>query len=178
MESLGVVETLPETIPPNAFLCTPPPTAIGTATPATVSDPVAPRLTVSVPAGWTSTPGTGDVALTLAGPSGMSGSVTIAATTLDPAAAFEKYADDLSGTAPISSINVRPAEFCGSSSQELFGTLSGGAEDPIDYADRVVHIWTKTAKYLVAIQAQGPKDVAGFDDAKTALMQDFAIVIP
>jgi hypothetical protein len=174
----GVKETLPDTIPPNALICFSSPTDIGTATPAAVADPAAPRVTISVPSGWMSNPGTGDVALTLAGPDGMSGTVTIAVTTLEPAAAFEKYSDDLAGKAPISSINVRPAEFCGYSSQELFGTLSDPPAEPVEFADRITHIWTNTKKYLVAIHLQGPKAAAGFDDAKTALMQNFAVVIP
>lgn len=112
------------------------------------------------------------------GTDGMTGSLTVVPTDLGPAAAFDKYADDVSAKAPISAINVRPAEFCGYSSQELFGTLSGGPEETIDYADRVAHIWTNTANYLVAVHLQAPKDTAGFDDVKAMLMRDFQVVIP
>lgn len=108
----------------------------------------------------------------------MSGSVTIATTTLEPAAAFEKYSDDLAAKAAFSSINVRPAEFCGYSSQELFGTLSDPPAPGVDFADRIAHIWTNTKNYLVAVHLQGPPGAPGFEDAKTALMQDFAVVIP
>lgn len=174
----GVQETLADTIPPNALACFPTPTGIGTATPAAVGDPSAPQVTISVPDGWTSSAGSGDVALTLAGPDGMSGSMTIASTTLEPAAAFEKYSDDLAAKAALSSINVRPAEFCGYSSQELFGNLSDPPVEGIEFADRITHIWTNSATYLVAIHMQGPTGAAGFDDANTALMQDFAVVIP
>ena len=174
----GVKETLPDTSPPNALICLPPPAGVGTATPAAVSDPAAPRITISVPSGWASNPGTGDVALTLAGPDGMSGTVTIAATTLDPAAAFDKYSDDIAAKVQLSSINVRPAEFCGYSSQELFGTLSDPPAPAVDFADRITHIWTNTRDYLVAVHLQGPTGAAGFEDAKTALMQDFAVVSP
>lgn len=174
----GVMQTLRETIPPNAFVCFPQPSDTGTATTATVADPAAPRLTVTVPDGWTSQPGTGDVALTLAGPDGLSGVVTIAATTLGPADAFDKYADDVAVKAALSSINLRPAEFCGYSSQELFGTLSDSPADVVEFADRITHIWTNTKTYLVAIQMQGPRGAPGFEDARTVLMSDFAIVIP
>lgn len=171
-------ETLRQTIPPNAFLCFSQPSGTGTATPATVADPVAPRLTITVPDGWTSVPGSGEVALLLTGPSGMSGTVIIAATPLGPAEAFDKYADDVAAKAALSSINVRPAEFCGYSSQELFGTLSDSPAETVEFADRITHIWTNTTSYLVAVHMQGPRGTAAFDDAKTVLMADFAIVIP
>jgi hypothetical protein len=178
LDAPGVTETQHDTIPPNALVCSPTAAGAGTPTQATVSDPVAPRLTISIPASWTSSPGTGDVALTLAGPDGMSGSVAIATTTLDPAAAFKKYADDVAAKADFSSINLRPADFCGYSGQQLFGTLSDPPGPATYFADRIAHIWTNTKNYLVAIHLQGPKEDAGFDEAKTALMQDFAVVIP
>ncbi|WP_233213363.1 hypothetical protein [Mycobacterium hubeiense] len=173
----GVKETLRESIPPNAFLCFPKPGA-GRATPATIADAAAPRVTISLPDGWTSKPGTGDVALNLQGPEGMSGTVSIVRTTLDPAAAFDKYADDLAKKAALSVINVRPAEFCGYSSQKLFGNLSGPPEGPVDFADRITHIWTNTDDYVVAIHLQAPPRAAGFENAKNVLMQDFAVVLP
>ncbi len=86
---------------------------------------------------------TDGVATWIAGPDGLTGMVTIAATTLDPAAAF---ADGPPGTRA--------------------------------FADRITHIWTNTDKYLVATHLEGPADTPGFDAAKTALMQDFAVVIP
>ena len=174
----GVKETLRETIPPNAFVCFPAPTGTGNATTATVGDPAAPRLTITSPDGWTSVPSTGDVALMLTGPDGMSGTVTITATTLGPAQAFDKYADEVAAKVALSSINLRPAEFCGYSSQELFGTLSDPPSETVDFADRVTHIWTNTKDYLAAVHMQGPHGAAGFEEAKTALMQEFAIVIP
>jgi hypothetical protein len=129
----GIETTLPDHIPPNAFVCFPEPAGVGVSTVAQVSDPAAPRITVALPDEWTSEPGENEVALTLSGPDGMTGIVTIAATNLDPAAAF---------------------------------------------ADRIAHIWTNTTNYLVTIHLEGPPDAPGFDAAKTALMQDFAVVIP
>ncbi|MDI3314639.1 MAG: hypothetical protein QJR12_10315 [Mycobacterium sp.] len=173
----GVETTLPEHIPPNAFACFPQPSGIGTTTVATVSDPAAPRITVAVPDGWTSSPGDGDVALTLSGPDDMTGKVTIAATTLDPAAAFSDYAASLRGAHPHAQVDVAAAQFCGYSSQKLTGTFPGPSGD-IAFADRITDIWTNTKTYLVTIHLEGPAGAPGFDAAKAALMQEFAIVIP
>jgi hypothetical protein len=49
---------------------------------------------------WTSQPGQNDVALTLSGPDEMTGEVSIADTTLDPAAAFADYAAMLHRSKP------------------------------------------------------------------------------
>jgi hypothetical protein len=173
----GIEETQPDHIPPNAFACFPAPTGFGVGTVAQVSDPAAPRLTVTVPDGWTSEPGQGDVALTLSGPDAMTGTVTIASTTLDPAAAFADYTAMLRRSKPDLKVDAEGAKFCGYSSQKLIGTFLG-PPGTLDFADRITHIWTNTNKYLVTTHLEGPADVPGFDAAKTALMQDFAVVIP
>jgi hypothetical protein len=173
----GVEETLPDHIPPNAFACFPEPAGVGVGTVAQVSDPAAPRITVSVPDGWTSEPGQGDVALALNGPDDLTGTVTIAATTLDPAAAFAHYAVMLGRSKPDLHVDTAGAKFCGYSSQKLTGTFLG-TPGTVDFVDRITHIWTNTDKYLVTIHLEGPVDAPGFDSAKTALMQDFAVVIP
>ncbi|WP_204079531.1 hypothetical protein [Mycobacterium riyadhense] len=64
----GIAPTLPDHIPPDALSCIASPIGNGLATTATVSDPAAPRITISVPDGWNSAAGTGDTALTLTGP--------------------------------------------------------------------------------------------------------------
>lgn len=173
----GIETTLPDHIPPNAFICFPEPTGIGVGTVAQVSDPAAPRITVAAPDGWTSEPGQGDVALTLSGPDGMTGTVTIASTTLDPAAAFADYAAMLRRSKPDLQVDTMGAQFCGYSSQKLTGTFLG-PPGTLDFADRITHIWTNTNRYLVTTHLEGPADAPGFDTAKTALMQDFAVVIP
>lgn len=174
----GVTPTLREPIPPNAFLCFPSPTDGGTTSIAEVTDPVAPRIVVSVPRDWTATPGQGDVALNLAGPEGMSGTVTIAPTTLDAADAFDQYGDDATAAAPISTVSALPAEFCGYSSQRLMGTWADNPGQTVEFVDRITHIWTNTTDYLVTIHAQAPAGAAGFESAESVLMEDFAIVIP
>jgi hypothetical protein len=173
----GIETTLPDHIPPDAFACLPELAGIGIGTVAQVSDPAAPRITVTRPDGWTSEPGQREVALTLTGPDGLTGSVTIAATKLDPAAAFADYAAMLTRSKPDLHVDTVGAPFCGYSSQKLTGTYLGPS-GTLDFADRITHIWTNTDKYLVTTHLEGSADAPGFDAAKTALMQDFAVVIP
>jgi hypothetical protein len=74
-------------------------------------------------------------------------------------------------------VEIAGAKFCGYSSQKFTGTFLG-PPGTLDFADRVTHIWTNTNKYLVTIHSEGPSDAPGFDAAKAALMEDFAVVIP
>ncbi len=173
----GIETTVPDHIPPNAFLCFPGPAGVGIGTVAHVVAAAAPRLTVTLPDGWTGEPGNGDLALSLSGPDSMTGTVTIAATKLDPTAAFSEYADTLARSKPDLQVDTVGAKFCGYSSQKLTGTFTG-ASGVIVFADRLTHIWTNTNKYLVTIHMEGPEDAPGFVAAKAALMQDFAVVIP
>jgi hypothetical protein len=165
----GVAATLPYHIPPNALVCVAPNAGSGHPTSAVVRDPEAPKITISVPDGWNSSAGTGDIALATTGPDGMSATVTIAATELDPGGSFLRYTADLGASMPRLKFAVTGAEFC--------GTLQG-QPGAIDFADRIAHIWTNSKKYLVAIHLEGPAGRAGFDAAKSTLMQDFGVVIP
>ncbi|OBF26141.1 hypothetical protein [Mycobacterium sp. ACS4331] len=174
----GVVPTSPDRIPPNALICMPTPAGAGEATRASVSDPAAPRITITVPAGWSSAPGQGDTALTLTGPEGTSGEVTIVRTGLEPAEAFTEYNDELFARSDFSVVNTLPAQFCGFSGQRLFGTWADAPGEGIDFANRITHIWTNTGNYLVTIHLQGPNDSAGLAAAKDTLLADFPIVIP
>jgi hypothetical protein len=173
----GIETTLPEHIPPNAFVCFPEPAGIGIGTVAQVSDPAAPRITLPVPEGWTNEPGQGDVALSLSGPDGMTGKVTITETARDPASAFAEYVATLARSKPDFQLDTVGVKFCGFSSQKLTGTFLG-PQGTVEFADRITHIWTNTDKYLVATHLEGPQDAPGFGAAKAALMQDFAVVIP
>ncbi len=173
----GIETTVPDQIPPNAFLCFPGPAAGGVGTVAQVVAAAAPRITVTLPDGWTSEPGHEDLALSLSGPDSMTGTVTIAATKLDPGAAFSEYADALTRSKTELQVDTVGAKFCGYSSQKLTGTFTGPS-GVVAFADRLTHIWTNTDNYLVTIHMEGPEDAAGFVAAKAALMQDFAVVIP
>jgi len=173
----GVETTVPDHIPPNAFLCFPGPASGGIGTVAQVVAAAAPRITFTLPDGWTSEPGHEDLALSLSGPDSMTGTVTIAATKLDPAAAFSEYTDALARTKADLYVDTVGATFCGYSSQKLTGTFTG-PEGAVAFADRITHIWTNTKNYLVTIHMEGPEDAAEFVPAKAALMQDFAVVIP
>jgi len=173
----GIETTLPDRIPPNAFVCFPGPASGGIGTVAQVVAAAAPRITITLPDGWTSEPGHEDLALLLSGPDSMTGTVTIAATKLDPAAAFSEYADTLAHSRPELRVDILGAKFCGYSSQKLVGTFAGPS-GATAFADRITHIWTNTEKYLVTIHMEGPDDAPGFVAAKAALMQEFAVVIP
>ena len=173
----GIETTLPEHIPPNAFVCFPGPPGIGIGTVAQVSDPAAPRITLAVPETWASDPGQGDVALSLSGPDGMTGTVTISVTARDPASAFADYVATLARSKVDFQVDTVGVKFCGYSSQKLTGTFLG-PQGTCEFADRITHIWTNTSQYLVAIHLEGPPDAAGFGAAKAAVMQDFAVVIP
>ncbi|MDT5015094.1 MAG: hypothetical protein QOD39_1254 [Mycobacterium sp.] len=173
----GVVPTTRTPVPADTVTCTVPnPPPVGVV--ASVSDPAAPKITVALPTGWSTSKGDGDVGARLEGPDGLSATVTIAETPLDPAAAFEKYADDAMATSAVSSISVLPADLCGYSGQKLLGAWSDSPQQALKFGDRIAHIWTNTANYLVAVHVEGPASVAGFDPMGSPLMEDFAIVVP
>jgi hypothetical protein len=65
------------------------------------------------------------VALTLSGPDDMTGTVSIAETTLEPAAAFADYAATLRRSKPDLQLGTVGTKFCGYSSQKLTGTFLG-----------------------------------------------------
>ena len=173
--TMGVTPTIRDAVPPNALVCLP---SLTPGTPATAQIGVAsaPKIVISLPAGWTAAPAPAGLALT--GPDGLSGAVAISETALDPAAAFEKYADDIQAQAPISSVSVLPAENCGYSGQRLMGVLSGGDQGKLTYEDRITHVWTNTKDYLIVIHVAAPQGAPGFDAASTTLTADFAITIP
>jgi hypothetical protein len=113
----------------------------------------------------------------LQGPDGTWATVTISQTRLDPAEAFRKYSDDAMAASPVSSVSVLPADLCGYSGQKLLGSWSGSSE-PVEFGDRIAHIWTDTNTYLVAVHVQGPSGADQFDPFTSPLMDDFGIVIP
>ena len=146
---------------------------------AQVSDPHAPKITVGVPDGWSMSAGSGDIGGQLAGPDGLTATVTIAATQLDPAAAFKKYADDLMEEAAVSSVSVLPGQLCDYSGQKLMGAWSDTPQNAVEFEDRIVHVWTNSGTdYLVAVHVQAPTGTVGFDEAASLLTEDFEIVLP
>ena len=172
----GVLETTRIPRPPNAIVCPSPrhgPTAV-----AAVADPAAPRITVSLPDGWSSATGSGDVGAALSGPNAMVAQVSITPTSLDAAAAFSRYSDDVMARYPISTLSMLPAELCGFSSQEMMGTWADNPDRSITYRDRIAHIWTNAKDYLVAIHVQAPSGTPGFDAAADQITGDFGIGLP
>lgn len=173
----GVVSTTRTSVPAGTVTCElPEPVPDGVAT-ASVSDPGAPRITVALPPGWSTAPGEGDVGAKLTGPDGVSAEITIAKTTLDPAAAFKKYSDDAMAGSAVSSVSVLPADLCGYSGQKLLGSWADSPEQAVEFGDRVAHVWTNSGDYLVAVHVQGPAS-AGFDPFTSPMMDDFSIEIP
>jgi hypothetical protein len=177
LPAFGVEPTTRTALAPDAETC-----AIDNAGDVTfgarVADPAAPVLTIGVPNGFLPSSGDADVAATMAGPDGMSATVTIAATDLDPAAAFKQYGENVTAGSEFSSISVLPGDLCGYSGQKLMGNLADKPGKGVEFRDRIAHIWTNTKNYLVAIHLQGPAAAAGFDDAEQVLMADFGIRIP
>ncbi|MFN8032191.1 MAG: hypothetical protein U0Q47_02710 [Mycobacterium sp.] len=172
----GVLETTRRPVPANMQVC--PQDLTGPTAVATVSDPAAPEITVALPDGWSAAPGSGDVGARLTGPDDMLAEITIAATPLEPAAAFSRYSDDLMGKYPISTLSLLPADLCGYSGQKLMGTWADDPDEAIQYQDRIAHIWTNSANYLVTVHVEAPSGTAGFDAAADTLTSDFGIVIP
>jgi hypothetical protein len=173
----GVLPTTRASVPAGSVTCEPPePPQQGVT--ATVSNPAAPKITVALPPGWTSERGEGDVGAKLIGPEGIWATVTIAKTTLDPAAAFKQYADEAMAASAISSVSVLPAELCGYSGQKLLGSWADTPGQAVEFGDRVAHIWTNSGDYLIVVHVQGPADSADFDPFTSPMMNDFTIEVP
>jgi len=176
--AFGVLPTKRAPVPPNTVACSQP-IKPGVRMTAQVGDPKAPRITVGVPEGWSMSGGSGDIGGQLAGPTGMSATITIAETQLDPEAAFRKYADDVIAESAVSSVSVIPGELCGFSGQKLMGAWSDTPQNALEFEDRIVHIWTNSGTdYLVAVHVQAPTGTPGFDSAASLLTEDFEIVLP
>ena len=173
----GIVSTTRGPVPAATVGC-PLPVEPAVSAVAQVSDPAAPNVTVAVPDGWSQLPGSGDVGLRLQGPDGMFATVTIAPTTLDPAAAFTEYADEVMEVSAVSSVSVLPAELCGYSGQKLMGAWSDTPQQSVEFLDRIVHVWTDAGDYLVAVHVQAPAGTDAFDAASSVLIDDFAVGIP
>lgn len=140
------------------------------------ADPEAPTAVVGVPEGWTTTPT--PEGMKLQGPQQMSATVTIAATPLDPAAAFREYADDMTGQAMMSTLSVLPAETCGFSGQKLMGMLGGSTPGSVNYQARIVHVPAAGSNYLIAVYAEAPVDTPGFDDDASILTDGLGVGLP
>ena len=75
------------------------------------------------------------VALSLSGPDGMTGTVTITVTARDPASAFADYVATLARSKPDFQVDTVGVKFCGYSSQKLSGTFLG-PQGAVEFADR------------------------------------------
>jgi hypothetical protein len=177
----GVVETTRVPIEPMAQTCKTPAREPGSQQVSFVqgASPGTPIVELLAPESWTLVPSQESPTLNLAGPDGLTGTVTVAPTELGPSEAFDKYSDDAMAKAPIASLSVLPGELCGYSGQKMMGTWSGpGSAAPVEYRDRIAHVWTNAKSYLVAIHLEGPRGAAGFSAADDLMMRDFGIQIP
>jgi hypothetical protein len=171
----GVVETTKRPVAAGEQVCDPPGPPAQTMT-ATSGAPGAPTVVVAVPDGFSpGAPPSGDVALNLTGPDGITGTVKISPTTLDAGAAFQQYADARTAGHEFNSVSILPDELCGYSGQKLMGVLAEKPGSGSDYVDRIVHVWTNNGDYLIALQLQGPAGSKGIDAAKPVLLGDFGI---
>jgi hypothetical protein len=173
----GVVPTIQVPVPADAVTCAASDKP-GTVVTAAVSDPTAPKITVAVPPGWNSSPGSGDVGARMDGPDGMSATVTIAPSGLDPAAAFRDYTDQVMSQSPVSSVSILPGELCHYSGQKLMGAWSDTPQNSIQFVDRIVHVWTNTKNFLVSVHVQAPTGVDQLDAAGKLLTEDFEVRLP
>ncbi|OBA89054.1 hypothetical protein A5662_24520 [Mycobacteriaceae bacterium 1482268.1] len=172
----GVVATTRAPIPADSVTCAPSSVPVPRFTLQAV-DPQAPRVTVALPDGWAGKP-TDDRGARVEGPNGMSATITITQTSLEPAEAFTEYADKAMAVSAVSSVSVLPAELCGYSGQKLMGAWSDSPQQSVEFLDRIAHIWTNTGNYLVAIHVQAPSGTDGFDAAAAVLTGDVAVEIP
>lgn len=173
----GILPTLQVPIPANAVTCADP-TKPPVSTVAAVDDATAPRVTVGVPQGWSFSKGSGDIGVRMQGPDGMTATVSIAPTTLDPAAAFREYTDKLMEKSAVSTVSILPAELCEYSGQKLMGAWSDTPQNSVEFFDRVLHVWTNTTNYLIAVHVEAPTGVDGLDSASSVLTEDIEITIP
>ena len=55
--------------------------------------------------------------------------------------------------------------------------LGQPADSGVEFADRVVHVWTNDGDFLIAIRLQAPQGTS-LDSAKEVLLADFGIRMP
>jgi hypothetical protein len=176
----GVAETTRRPLEPMAQTCEPAGREPGSQQISFVQGarPDTPIIELLAPDNWKFAPSPVDPTLNLMGPHGLKGTVTVAPTELEPTEAFDKYSDDAMAKAPIASLSVLPGELCGYSGQKLMGMWSGSGGAPVEYRDRIAHVWTNSASYLVAIHLEGPQGALGYAAAEDLMMRDFGIHIP
>lgn len=175
MPPYGVLETSKGPLAPGEVTCEPGP---ANTVEVTGSAAGSPTVLIAMPEGFGPAPAPGDAALTLNGPDGMTATVSITPTSLDAAGAFQRYADERTAGVAISSISLLPGDLCGYSGQEMMGNLADDPGEAVQFADRVVHVWTDSGDFLIAVRLQGPSGAPGFETAQTALLADFGIRMP
>ncbi len=170
----GVVPTTTRALAPAEQTC---PSPAGSTVRVSSSLPGSPTVIVGVPDGFGAVAPTGPE-VRLAGPDGVTAVVTITAADPDPAAAFRRYTDQRTGPAARNTVSILPAELCDYSGQKLMGVLTDEPGSGIGYADRIVHVWTGSGTFLIAVAVQAPSGTPGFDAASAAMLGDFGVQMP
>lgn len=139
--------------------------------------PGSPTLSIGIPQGFTAAAPGGE-AVKLTGPAGMTAEITLRPTTRTARDDFEQYSSDRVAKYSINSVSVIPGDLCGYSGQELIGILAEQPGKGIEYADRIVHVWTNSGDFLAVVRLEAPGGTPGFDDARSAMLADFGITMP
>lgn len=170
----GIEPTTRRALAPGEVTCPAPP---GPTVAVRSPEPGSPELTVAVPDGFTEvTPRAETVRLT--GPAGMSAEIALTPTTLRAEDDFRRYSDDRVANSPINSLSVLPGDLCGYSGQKLMGILADRPGEGIEYADRIVHLWTDGGTFLAVLRLEAPGETPGFEQAQSAMFTDFGITMP
>lgn len=177
---VGVVETTRRPLEPKSQTCDAPERPAGAQAVSFVQGgkPGTPVVTIMMPDTWTSAVTQNDSTMTLTGPAGLTGTLTVSPSELGAAEAFEKYADDITATSPTSSVSAQPGELCGYSGQKLTGVVSANGGPPVEYRDRIAHVWTNGPSYLIAIRVEGPQGDAALSEAADLILGDIGIRLP
>lgn len=171
----GLVPPAPRRLEPGEVTCPAPEAA--TLVEVRADAPGSPIATIAVPDGFTADRLSGIGSLTLSGPNGMVGDITMAPTGPDARAVFADYLNQRAAV-PINTVSVQPGQLCGYSGQMLSGFLADEPGRGADFADRIVHVPTVDAAFLVAIRLEAPPGTAGFAAARSVLLADFGIRMP
>jgi hypothetical protein len=170
----GVEPTTTRVLAPGEVTCPPP---AGPTVTAGSQAPGSPTLTVGIPDGFTEV-APHEQTVRLAGPAGVTAEIGLTPTTADAQNAFDQYSNERVAKFSINSVSVLPGDLCGYSGQKLMGILAERPGKGIEYADRVVHVWTNQGAFLAVVRLEAPSETPGFDEASSAMLADFGIAMP
>lgn len=174
LPAYGIEPTTTRALTPGEVTC---PSPNGRTVTVRSPAPGSPTLTVGIPEGFTEARPDGET-VRLTGPAGMAAEITVSSTTRDAQDAFDQYSNDRVATFSIHSVSVLPGDLCGYSGQELTGMLAEQPGKGIEYADRIIHVWTDSGDFLAAVRLEAPSGTPGFDEVRPVMLADFGIAMP